>query len=184
MTEVISNTGLNFKHQTSNVEPQLSNMNLDKESFITKINGAETSIYFLQNRDMQVAITNYGARIVSIIVNDKKGKPVDVVVGFDSIKGYLDATETFHGTIVGRYANRIANGKFSLEGKEYQLSINNPPNHLHGGPKGFHNQVWKVESVSKTDLRLSYFYQIKYNEPLHSDFPDNFLLHLLKNRIV
>jgi len=129
----------------------------DKNLFNTEINGTKTSLYFLENKDVKVAITNYGARIVSIILNDKKGKPVDVVVGFDSIKGYLDATEIFHGTIVGRYANRIANGRFSIDGKEYHLSINNPPNHLHGGPNGFHNQVWKVETSSNTDIRLSYF---------------------------
>ena len=129
----------------------------DKNLFNTEINGTKTSLYFLENKDVKVAITNYGARIVSIILNDKKGKPVDVVVGFDSIKAYLDATEIFHGTIVGRYANRIANGRFSIDGKEYHLSINNPPNHLHGGPNGFHNQVWKVETSSNTDIRLSYF---------------------------
>lgn len=138
-------------------KPRTLNMKPDKELFVTEINGAKTSIYMLENNGLQVAITNYGARIVSLLVNDKQGKPVDVVVGFDSIKGYLDSSETFHGTIVGRYANRIANGKFSLEGKEYTLSINNPPNHLHGGPSGFHNQVWKVEADSKTDVRLSYF---------------------------
>ncbi|MGZ5190462.1 MAG: aldose epimerase family protein, partial [Flavisolibacter sp.] len=160
-------------------------MKLEKELFKTEINGTETSIYFLENKDLRVAITNYGARIVSIILNDKKGKPVDVVVGFDSIKGYLDTTETFHGTIVGRYANRIANGKFTLEGKEYQLSINNPPNHLHGGPKGFHNQVWKVESSSKTDVRLSYFskdgeenYPGNLNVVVHYTLSDKNELHI------
>jgi aldose 1-epimerase len=160
-------------------------MKLEKELFVTRFNGAETSIYFLENKDMQVGITNYGGRIVSIILNDQKGRPVDVVVGFDSIDGYLNATETYHGTIVGRYANRIANGKFSLEGKDYQLSINNPPNHLHGGPKGFHNQVWKVESNSKTDLRLSYFskdgeenYPGNLNVVIHYTLSDQNELHL------
>jgi len=161
-------------------------MNLDRDLFVTEINGAKTSIHFLENKDLKVAITNYGARIVSIIFNDRKGNPVDVVMGFDSIKGYLNTTETFHGTIVGRYANRIANGKFSLEGKEYHLSINNPPNHLHGGPKGFHNQVWKVESSTKTDIRLSYFskdgeenYPGNLTVTVHYTLTDKNELHLL-----
>jgi aldose 1-epimerase len=132
-------------------------MKLEKKLFDHSIDGKQTSLHFLKNKEMQVAITNYGARIVAIIVNDKTQKALDLVVGFDSINGYLRSTETYHGTIVGRYANRIARGKFSLEGKEYQLSVNNPPNHLHGGPKGFHNQVWEVEENSPASLRLSYF---------------------------
>jgi aldose 1-epimerase len=114
-------------------------------------------LYFLENKNMQVAITNYGARIVAIILRRAGKDPVDVVVGFDSIQGYLDATETYHGTIVGRYANRIANGRFSLGGKEYQLAINNPPGHLHGGPKGFHKQIWNVQLAEANKIRLSYF---------------------------
>jgi aldose 1-epimerase len=73
------------------------------------------------------------------------------------LQGYLDSTETYHGAIVGRYANRIARGKFSLNGKSYQLSINNSPNHLHGGPKGFNNQFWKVEDTKSNNIKLSYF---------------------------
>src|SRR6187551_1175743 len=109
-------------------------MKLEKELFDHYIDGKKTSLHFLENKNMQVAITNYGARIVAIILNDTNNKPIDVVVGFDSINGYLRSTETYHGTIVGRYANRIARGRFSLDGKVYRLSINNPPNHLHGGP--------------------------------------------------
>ncbi|MFL5809197.1 MAG: aldose epimerase family protein [Flavisolibacter sp.] len=132
-------------------------MKLEKELFDHSIEGKQTSLHFLQNKNMQVAITNYGARIVAIILQDKNKKPIDVVVGFDSINGYLRSTETYHGTIVGRYANRIAGGKFLLDGKEYRLSVNNPPNHLHGGPKGFHNQVWDIKKISANGVQLSYF---------------------------
>ncbi len=133
-------------------------MKLDKELFKSNIGGKETCLHFLKNKNnMQVAITNYGARIVSIFVNDKNGNSTDVVVGFDSIYGYLNSTETYHGAIVGRYANRIANGKFSLNKKDYQLAINNAPNHLHGGPNGFHNQVWKLEEASDKVIKLSLF---------------------------
>jgi aldose 1-epimerase len=103
-----------------------------------------------------VAITNYGARIVALWFPDSKGEPVDVVTGFDSIKNYLASSESYHGAIIGRFANRIAHGRFHLNGKEYQLFLNNPPNHLHGGPQGFHNQVWEVEKESRTELTLSY----------------------------
>jgi aldose 1-epimerase len=127
-------------------------------SFNDALNGEKASLHFLNNKNnVEVAITNYGARIVTLIVPGKNQQPTDVVVGFDSLQGYLDSTETYHGAIVGRYANRIARGKFSLKGKSYQLSINNPPNHLHGGPKGFNNQVWKVEEVKNNSIKLSYF---------------------------
>jgi aldose 1-epimerase len=126
--------------------------------FNETLNGKNVSLHFLHNKNnIEVAITNYGARIVALVVPDKQEQPTDVVVGFDSLDGYLNATETYHGAIVGRYANRIARGKFSLNGKNYQLSINNPPNHLHGGPEGFNNQVWKIEEVKSNSIKLSYF---------------------------
>jgi aldose 1-epimerase len=131
---------------------------INPDSFDETLNGEKVSLHFLRNKNnIEVAITNYGARIVALIVPDKNNQPTDVVVGFDSLQGYLNSTETYHGAIVGRYANRIARGKFSLNGKTYQLATNNPPNHLHGGPKGFNNQVWKVEDVRENSVRLSYF---------------------------
>ena len=133
------------------------NMNLDKEQFKEWVKGKQTGLYFIQNtRGLTVAITNYGARIVALWFPDSKGEPVDVVTGFDSMKNYLASSEQYHGAIIGRFANRIANGRFPLKGKEYQLFINNPPNHLHGGPQGFHNQVWEVEKEEKKQLTLSY----------------------------
>jgi len=131
---------------------------LNADSFDETLNGEKTGLYFLSNKNnVEIAITNYGARIVSVIIPDKNGQPTDVVVGFDSLKGYLNSTETYHGAIVGRYANRIAGGKFSLNGNTYQLSINNPPNHLHGGPKGFNNQVWQLKEIKNDAVRLIYF---------------------------
>jgi len=127
-------------------------------AFQKNINGQETGLFWLRNTNgIQVAITNYGARIVSLVVPDNKERETDVVVGFDSIDGYLNATEVYHGSIVGRYANRIARGRFSLDGKAYQLAINNPPNHLHGGPHGFHQQVWEVKETAAHMLHLSLF---------------------------
>jgi aldose 1-epimerase len=132
-------------------------MNLDKEQFKEWVKGKQTGLYYLQNdRGLTVAITNYGARIVALWFPDSKGEPVDVVTGFDSMKNYLASSEPYHGAIIGRFANRIAQGRFPLKGKEYQLFINNPPNHLHGGPQGFHNQVWEVKKEGSTALTLSY----------------------------
>ena len=133
-------------------------MNLNPEKFISSLRAVETGLHIISNaRGTRAAITNYGARIVSLHVNDLEGRPVNVVVGFDSIDGYFNSTETYYSAIVGRYANRIAKGRFSLDGKEYQLAINNAPNHLHGGPNGFHNQVWTFEEKSDDSVRLSYF---------------------------
>src|SRR3982750_4442551 len=119
-------------------------MALERNLFRTTPGSKETDLHFLKGSDgIEVAITNYGARIAALFVNDSKGEQVDVVTGFGSIREYLDSSEPYHGAIVGRYANRIANGRFTLHGKTYQLPQNTPPNHLHGGPNGFHCQVWK-----------------------------------------
>ena len=91
---------------------------------------------------MEVALTNYGARIVSLIVPNKAGNPVDVVLGFKSIADYLTADEIYHGATIGRFANRIKSGSFELHGKTYHVEPNNGPNALHGGKNGFHNQIW------------------------------------------
>jgi len=131
-------------------------MNLDARLFHEKLNGKFTSLHLLQNGSIQMAVTTYGARIVSLLVQGQQPEPVDVVVGFDSLRKYLDSSEPYHGTIVGRYANRIARGKFTLNGTQYKLRINNPPNHLHGGPDGFHNQVWDVVESGKNFITLSY----------------------------
>jgi aldose 1-epimerase len=125
--------------------------------FNDTVNGEKVSLHFLKNaNEVEIAITNYGARIVALTMPDKNENPTDVVVGFDSLQGYLNATETYHGAVVGRYANRIAKGRLSLNGREYQLAVNNPPNHLHGGPKGFNNQVWRIEKTADKQIQLSY----------------------------
>jgi aldose 1-epimerase len=129
---------------------------MNREAFEAMINGRKTNLYRLGNEQIEVWITNYGCRIVSLMVKDRDGKPVDVVVGFDSIDGYLKASEVYHGAVIGRYANRIAKGKFSLNGQEHLLATNNGPNHLHGGEYGFHNQVWDVAESTEDRIRLSY----------------------------
>ena len=117
-------------------------------------------LYVLKNSGkLQAAITNYGARVVSLLVPDKNGVLTDVAVGYDSIGLYVHQPETYFGAIVGRYGNRIAKGKFTQDGKEYQLAINNAPNTLHGGPTGFDRRVWKAERLELKDgaaVRFTY----------------------------
>ncbi|SET93871.1 aldose 1-epimerase [Draconibacterium orientale] len=109
---------------------------LKEADFKSMINGKETAIYELKNGDITMAVTNYGGRIVSLLVPGKNGEMADVVLGFPSIDAYLNAKEVFHGALIGRVGNRIAKGKFTLNNIEYTLPINNDPNHLHGGPDG------------------------------------------------
>jgi aldose 1-epimerase len=128
-----------------------------REKFDRIIDGKKVDLFILQNKlGTRLCVTNYGCRIVSLKVNNSDGQPFDVVVGFDSLNGYLQATEVYHGATIGRYANRIASGNFTIEGKDYSLAVNNEPNHLHGGPEGFHTKVWDVNSVEDQKISLSY----------------------------
>jgi len=114
-----------------------------KSDFERKFEESKSHLIILDNeRGMQVALSDYGARIVSIIVPSGDGQPTDVVLGFDHIDKYVDAHEIFHGVTVGRFANRLADGRFSIDGKTYQIEPNNGKNALHGGKDGFHSKVW------------------------------------------
>ncbi|MEK6783171.1 MAG: aldose epimerase family protein [Bacteroidota bacterium] len=99
-------------------------------------------VYTLRNKNgAMMTVTNFGARIMTLWVPDKTGSLGDVVLGYDSVSQYPEGNSYF-GAMIGRYGNRIANGKFNLDGAEFSLTTNNGPNTLHGGPKGFHNQYW------------------------------------------
>ena len=123
------------------------------------VDGKEVTLYTLTNANgVQAKITNYGGTIVSMIAPDRDGKMGDVSLGFDKVEDYVKDSPYF-GCITGRYANRIAKGKFTLDGQEYTLAINNEPNHLHGGLKGFDKQIWSAETMETADgpaLKLSY----------------------------
>ncbi len=117
------------------------------ESFGRTPDGREVEVYTLTNRRKSEArITNYGGALVSLKVPDRAGRLADVVLGFDDVGGYL-AGNFYVGTVVGRYANRIANGRFTLNGVEYRLATNNGPNHLHGGVRGFDKVVWAARPL-------------------------------------
>ena len=130
---------------------------LNASDFQKTIDGKVTSLYLLKNGKIKVYITNYGGRIVSLLTPDRNGQMGDVVLGFKSIDDYLSANGTYHGALIGRVGNRIAKGKFTLDSKTYSLPINNNENHLHGGPEGFHNQVWEVKAFDQSSISMSYF---------------------------
>lgn len=127
------------------------------EAFEKSVDGRQTGLYTLTNkRGCEVTVTNYGAKIVSLMVPDKSGQLTDVVLGHPSIDDYLTSQEPYFGAVCGRVGNRIAKGQFTLEGVTYQLAVNNGPNHLHGGLKGFNAQVWEVKRVSDSSIELFY----------------------------
>lgn len=130
---------------------------LKRENFQTTINGKQTDLYILKNsQGNEVALTNYGGALVAIMVPDKDGKLANVIQGHDNIKDVINSPEPFLSTLIGRYGNRIKDGKFTLNGKEYQLAINNGPNALHGGPTGYHARVWDATQVSDSAVVLKY----------------------------
>ena len=117
----------------------------------------QAAIFYLKNnKGMSVAITNYGARIVSITLPDKNKKNTEVIVGFNTVDEYKNAKGRSYGATIGRYANRIANGRFTLDGITYDLPKNNNGNTIHGGPSGFNEQVWQVGKVSKKAVEFTY----------------------------
>src|SRR5512137_2174366 len=121
--------------------------------------GTPVYLYTLRNANgAEARISNYGGLVVSLKLPDKKGKMGDVVLGYDTLEGYLKETPYF-GALIGRYGNRIAKGKFTLNGQEYTLATNNYPNALHGGLKGFDKVVWEptfVASAEGPSLKLTY----------------------------
>jgi aldose 1-epimerase len=120
------------------------------------VDGQSVDLYTLTNRNqVEAAITNYGGIVVLLKTPDRQGKLADIVLGFDSLDGYLKGHPYF-GAIIGRYGNRIAKGKFTLGGTEYKLVANNGENHLHGGTKGFDKVVWKAREGGPNQLELSY----------------------------
>lgn len=129
---------------------------LEPANFRTEVDGKQTDLFVLENKNgMEVCITNFGGRIVSVMVPDKDGVMRDVVLGFDSIQDYIKFPSDF-GATIGRYANRINQGKITVDGVEYQLPRNNYGHCLHGGPKGYQYQVFDARQLSDRVLELTY----------------------------
>lgn len=142
---------------------------IDKSAFSHNIGGKEISLYTLKNNNGCVAqITNFGGKIASLFVIDKHGQFDNIVLGYSSIADYLTTKEKYFGALVGRYANRIKNGKFTLNNTEHTLTKNLGDNHLHGGNNGFESVVWQVIKVSDDTLELAYL-----SSHLEEGYPGN-----------
>ncbi len=125
-----------------------------------QVDGKEVRLYTIEGRGgLRASVTNYGATLVSVWAKDRTGQFEDVLAGFDTLEGYRSAANPYFGATVGRYANRIDRGRFTLDGKPYELATNNAPNHLHGGLRGFDKRVWEAKTETTAlgpALRLSY----------------------------
>ncbi len=156
----ISIVGLLMLGSQANIENRKEPGSVIAKQFGKLSDGKEVTLYTLRNKSgATVTITNLGAALVSINVPDRKGVLGDVILGHDDAQGYVQ-DNSYLGFIVGRYGNRIGKGKFSLNGKEYQLDINDGENHLHGGKDGFHRKLWKAtvnENSAIASITMRYF---------------------------
>ncbi len=130
---------------------------IDPAKFEKMVDGKQVRLETITNANgLEMTVTNFGAKVVSLMVPDKEGNFADIVLGFDNIDAYLVAKEPYFGAAIGRYGNRIANGKFTLNGEEFTLAVNNGINHLHGGLKGYNAVVWDMERTDANTLTFSY----------------------------
>ena len=139
-------------------EPELTASGLNPANFEATVNGKQTALYILKNANgMEVTVTNFGARVVSIMVPDRKGELKDVVLGYDNVDQYVDAenSPSDYGASIGRYANRISNHSFTIDKETYTLVANDGENCLHGGPTGWQYQVYEAEQVDDQTLKLT-----------------------------
>ncbi|MHC4123826.1 MAG: aldose epimerase family protein [Planctomycetota bacterium] len=145
-------------------------MNLKKQDF-GQVDSQNVYLYTLTNiNGLKAKITNYGGILTSLMVPDRDGNLADIVLGYNTLDQYIEDT-TYFGAIVGRYANRIAKGKFTLNGTEYTLAVNNGLNHLHGGIKGFDKVIWAPETMENSDtvsLKLTYL-----SKDMEEGYPGN-----------
>ena len=165
-----------------NTTQKTDSVSIEKKEYGTTPAGQKVDIYTLKNqKGMEVNIMTYGGIITSLKVPNKAGVSEDVVIGFNNLEQYTKANPYF-GALIGRYGNRIAKGKFTLEGKEYSLAINNAPNALHGGPEGFHRVIWTAEEAKGGDsatLKLKYL-----SKDMEEGYPGNltvFVTYTLNN---
>lgn len=126
-------------------------------SFQKTLDGKQVDLYTLVGENgIGMKVTNYGARIVAICVPDANGNPVDVVLGYNNLDDYKSLREAYLGAAIGRYGNRIAQGKFTIDSIEYQLPQNNGENSLHGGPSGYHDKVWDATVIDRNKILFTY----------------------------
>lgn len=129
---------------------------LKPADFVATVQGQPTGLYVLKNKNgVEACVTNYGGRLVSVMVPDKNGKMTDVVLGYDNINSYVQSTGNY-GALIGRYGNRINQGKFTLDGVEYELPHNDNGHCLHGGDQGYHARVWTPKQIDAQTVELTY----------------------------
>ncbi|MFB9052809.1 aldose epimerase family protein [Formosa undariae] len=142
-----------------NVKFKMGKVSINQSVYGTTPEGDQVDLFTLKNaKGMEVDVITFGGIITKLSVSDKAGKFENVVLGYDNLESYL-SNPTYFGAIIGRYGNRISKGKFSLNGIDYPLAINNGPNHLHGGIKGFDKVIWKAQTLENDDkvaLKLTY----------------------------
>ena len=142
---------------------------MNRQDFGKTPDGTPVELYPLANsRGVEATIMTYGGTVVSLQTPDRGGRPGDIVLGFDNLDAYLGGGNPFFGALVGRYGNRIAKGRFTLDGIEYKLARNNGENNLHGGPRGFDKVVWEVKEAGPQALELGYL-----SEDGDQGFPGN-----------
>lgn len=148
---------------------------LKKGDFEREIDGKQVRLYTLRNKSgMLSEITNYGGKVVSLWTADRKGHYEDIVLGYSNLDDYLNSKEKYFGALIGRYGNRIANGKFALNGKEYDLAKNNGVNHLHGGNKGLESVVWDAKQVDSQTVELRYA-----SKNMEEGYPGNLVIKVI-----
>jgi len=157
--------------------PASSKAKIEKRTFGAVEGGQEVDLYTLRNQSgMEVSITNYGGAVVSLKVPDRTGKLADVVLGYDNLEGYV-SDKSYFGAIIGRYANRIAHARFTLQGASYSLAKNDGDNELHGGTRGFNKRIWTARDVSGNDgkaLELTY-----YSKDAEEGYPGNLTVKVI-----
>ena len=147
----------------------IGDVNVLKENdFEALIDDKKTHLYWIENNGIKAAFTNYGGRLIGLWMKDKNGKLTDVVIGMNSVSGFQKSTEPYFGATIGRVGNRIAKGKFTLEGKQYNIPVNNNGNTLHGGIKGFQDVVWDATKTNNNTLVFTYT-----SGDLEQGFPGN-----------
>lgn len=151
-------------------------MNISKAEF-GKVKGEMVFLYTLENdKGIKTSITNYGGIMTTLFVPNKNGKSEDVLLGFDNLDAYLK-DHPYFGTLVGRFGNRIAKGSFTIDNQTYKLAVNNGPNHLHGGIKGYDKVIWKAQEIKESNrvgLKLSYF-----SKDMEEGYPGNLSVEMI-----
>ena len=169
--------------QCSSNKNFMNQLKIEKKEFGTTEDNVTVYQFVLSNKNgMEISVINYGGIITSLKAKDRNGKYQDIVLGFNSLPPYEDENPYF-GALIGRYGNRIANGNFKLDGQSYKLDINNPPNHLHGGLKGFHKVVWNPKEIlNDRNVSLELTYLSKHMEEGYPGNLDVKVTYTLNNK--